>query len=360
MSQKDDKSYFETPFYGCAACAAGISTVDDIRREKLKVNLKRHQCDYTECGWCDADEIDEACFSTVLMWSTFFRAIIPAWKQGNYRISGIAQGLESLAVVEVPWERNACIVGDDMCSTYYSVELNPISLLDDPPVERKDETSWCYLIHARCWKLLEGMIGPQAKEQLPSLVSALRQKFKSLSFGLDGYTTSLSGCSMCVHPLRNRSYMRDPLRLRSVQKLIAEAIRRRSAKSLKPKEVTRATVRPRSFRDDLPMEIKYLIIENTREIDTANLIAAFDWFIPDSYWVARLPFDLIPELQQIPLDQLDMSYLGAGIAYLLARTPDMRNRARTVGILKETTQMFWKIIEDARVDKASVEEALGR
>ncbi|KAL1859890.1 hypothetical protein Plec18170_001836 [Paecilomyces lecythidis] len=181
---------------------------------------------------------------------------------------------------------------------------------------------------------------------MASMASALRQKFNSLSFGLRGYDTWLSLCKMQTPDGSWRS-MRDPLRWRPVLNLVEEAVQRRSKKTWVQRQTraSRATSRTQPFHNDLPMEIKYMIVENMDMDDAAKLVQAFCWFIPASYWQAQLASYVLTELQGIASDQLDWLYLVSGMARL-NRSPEFWNRRRTIGILKETTEIFWQLTQN--------------
>lgn len=86
--------------------------------------------------------------------------------------------------------------------------------------------------------------------------------------------------------------------------------------------------------------------------DTRNLLAAFQWDLPVSYWQSRCKPDLIFEVKDL-IDggvSVDWSELCLGLEELLFdeewySTSGLRNRGRIFGMLGRIKELFQSILE---------------
>lgn len=111
----------------------------------------------------------------------------------------------------------------------------------------------------------------------------------------------------------------------------------------------------------VPLEIAMLIVDTIYHddgygldgiTDTRNLLAAFQWDLPVSYWQSRCKPDLIFEVKDL-IDggvSVDWSELCLGLEELLFdeewySTSGLRNRGRIFGMLGRIKELFQSILE---------------
>ncbi|GAB1191758.1 hypothetical protein APSETT444_000940 [Aspergillus pseudonomiae] len=143
----------------------------------------------------------------------------------------------------------------------------------------------------------------------------------------------------------------SPLRIPGIQKLIAEATR----------ECTEVHLRGHSAIVDLPLDIAILIVDliygsrprsMERLIDTRNLLEAFQWKLPETYWKTRCDYWLVFEMDDLIREKraAKWSRFCLGLEELLLErgwycNSGLRTRQRALTSLGGIKEHFLNMIE---------------
>ncbi|KAJ0413847.1 hypothetical protein BJY00DRAFT_319409 [Aspergillus carlsbadensis] len=135
---------------------------------------------------------------------------------------------------------------------------------------------------------------------------------------------------------------------------LAEKVVRRPRR---PEELARAA--KRLARVDIPVELAMMIVEMVRISrtdrlervrDTRNMLVAFEWMLPDSYWISRSNGFLKFEMQADALDShVDWATICLSIEEMWLRSSDCsaatRSRAQALGALGIMRGLLLKEVE---------------
>lgn len=92
---------------------------------------------------------------------------------------------------------------------------------------------------------------------------------------------------------------------------------------------------------DLPLELQLLVLDFLSDIlDIGNAVAAFQWHLPDPYWISRFPCDVFYELNDIPSDEVDWESLSIELGKLLRGCWALDNRIRILRLLYYVQDRF--------------------
>jgi hypothetical protein len=159
-----------------------------------------------------------------------------------------------------------------------------------------------YPIHARCWDLLERLLGPRAEDQLGVLLRVLRRGLQSsdIRFYDIGFMRGNEPELWIEASTEYAFAFRDPVKIPALREVIDESLERRRRESLKRRTrrwcpLFRPVERLTTSRH-FSLDMKYTILDLLDCDDVVNVLSAFGWEIPDEYWCRRLRRDLLFEL----------------------------------------------------------------
>lgn len=159
-------------------------------------------------------------------------------------------------------------------------------------LERQDHDFWGYPIHSQCWTLTERCLGPGVADHLKEYIDSLNGS--SSSGMVDQQALFLRATKISLQEYRDTKPP-DPVEIPELQKGFV-------LKSTNEDPVNRF-----QCRVDLPFDIQYMILDLVDSKDVCNLIYAFGWDIPESYWRQRL---LRHRHLLFELDNLDLTSLN--------------------------------------------------
>ena len=294
--------------------------------------------------------------------------------------------------MKVTWERDSSNIHQPQANDTDEIAgfINEMNFLDSTNEQRYPHG---HVVHARCWMLIERMIGSEVENNLELLLEICRERFHENPYdiheyqGLDMDTNTYEPTSQPtlrwwnplgpVSPLdpsrhhrdvqkdpRQSIPLRDPLDIPDIHKLIHHSAQN------KVREITKRKTRrwssmimtcfssssskehARSIRYyqviELPPELVMWVLDNlSHHTDIRNALIAFNWKVPDVYWKARVSNDLIFELQDEKerLEDLDWKFLSLGILELMEQ-PNLRNRKRVLGLVDEIRRRFWERVAE--------------
>lgn len=111
---------------------------------------------------------------------------------------------------------------------------------------------------------------------------------------------------------------------------------------------------------NIPLDIKILIMGYLSPKDAENMLTAFQWVIPDSYWQSRFPRTLIFEIESLIASSkyLDWQYLCLQAQSLLETSHELRNRRRILNILEGTKRIFYEMLATTMEEKNQEERSV--
>ncbi|KAK2761588.1 hypothetical protein FQN54_001416 [Arachnomyces sp. PD_36] len=214
-----------------------------------------------------------------------------------------------------------------------------------------------YPMHARCWHLIEKLLGPDAAKDLESVVHALQNLSNDSCFQTYGHPHITT---QDVEPWTHQSMgFYDPVKIPALRSVIDESIKRRHAEYLTSNPGNSdagifQNVRRTPGRHNLPLDIQWMILDLLEYNDIPSLLRALGWVLPDVYWERRLPKNLIFELEDLKKDEseFDWQFLCLGVEKLLRTSPELLNRQRLFPILAKMSELFH--VEAARKENHDV------
>lgn len=290
----------------------------------------------------------------------------PPQQRQRFRLSGIAQiGEWREHGFLVPWDRDAAVVGMPKRQKRIAI-VQPVTLpelLDETDNESKLTG---VPIHSRCWTLIQRVVGSEEAEQhLECLLQALQLRQLDNPFDLRNYACAACLTDQCYcrcHCCRFRSwpdsdesisYLKDPINILAVRDLLVVAPRRDVEDRVKYKTrhwwhdfSSMISARRHYIGSNIPLDIKILIMGYLGPKDTENMLTAFQWVIPDSYWQSRFPRTLIFEIESLIASSkdVDWQYLSLHAQSLVETSHELRNRRRILTVLEGTKRIFYDML----------------
>lgn len=137
--------------------------------------------------------------------------------------------------------------------------------------------------------------------------------------------------------------MRDPINIPEIRTLLRKFAPRTTPGT--SKRILRSS--RRHIRNlgalDLPLDIRFLILDHTSAADIPNTLTATEWQIPESYWRSRFPRDIVFEIEEIPpTREVHWERLCLETEKLLEKStiPGLQNRQRIIRVLKGTKKVL--------------------
>lgn len=242
---------------------------------------------------------------------------------GEYRISGIAElpgARRGGKYLLVPRNRDrACLGAPESPPSDGTTEEGQVSdkkaVVAAVPVphpfsslRHEDGRLDGYVIHSRCWTLMEKHIGSQAMARLDIVVSALHEQWDRILDCLQRQPRDFPWAYRDFLDYQDWQYRGfhacDPLHIPAINKIFQTSVSSRTRQ--KKKDVAKIPVR-RSR--GVPTELIYHIAEYLEVIDARSMSIAFGESLPGSYWRKRIS-DIFTEVENIDPDRIDWSYLA--------------------------------------------------
>ncbi|KAK2785363.1 hypothetical protein FQN53_007804 [Emmonsiellopsis sp. PD_33] len=245
-------------------------------------------------------------------WTLFYRVIIPSDPPHNYQLTGIGYmpGGRSLeANLFAPRDPKTACLGAGKANSQtlrvypvpHPFSNNYYGLFDD--MARSGIPG--YVLHSRCWDLVERIIGPtQAMLHLDKIVAALRDQWNDIlaSDACKGSSRLPPGFFefSLYHGLNDYYNRMDPLFIPEVEELLRDSSQQ-LLEARKQQEACRNRIGQGScdsiFNHKVPLEIKYLISEHLSLVDTRNMLIALGENFPTNFWKRRVPMELLFEFK---------------------------------------------------------------
>ncbi|KAH8703912.1 hypothetical protein BGW36DRAFT_444468, partial [Talaromyces proteolyticus] len=299
--------------------------------------------------------------------TNFYRAIIHRLHIGHLGVSGIGQSFEESfweAVPQVPRDPHKARIGDANNLAYRSLctRFQPIDMYRSG--KNKNAKQIGYIVHAHCWLLVGRYIGIEIiTENLKIFVKAVEQ-FWTQNIHLwmtapynkdielversedDGDVESSDDDYIPVRAWRN------PAIVPEIQTIIEQATR-----------VVHQS-QPTTTMSWIPLDIAIQVVEITRlasATDTQNMLAAFGWRLPDSYWQSCCDMELIFEYGDLRKSNtaVDWQFLVLETEKLSedddwCKRSGLRTRRRIFQFLPQIRSIFLDMLEQDRKDPGSL------
>ncbi|PYH91560.1 hypothetical protein BO71DRAFT_401263 [Aspergillus ellipticus CBS 707.79] len=304
------------------------------------------------------------------MCMSLYRAILERTDWDSPRISGIVQRL--------PMQGLPYSVLSDPRSARIGFHPSKLTSLDFrfwvadeyPRSSLKPGECVGYPIHMTCWVLLGRFLGKEVLEaNLSCLLKTVKQAQttqngrhplhsqtkKQTQFDVAPWLKCCSGPPSDRCEWKMSCKQMSPVVIPELRDLIARASRHGTARAF-PKCMA-----------NIPVEIRIMIVEmiykqpgycQARIRETKNMLRAFGWRLPDSYWQERCIPRLVFEIQDLIQAGrvVDWKYLCLGLEELVFKYrwyagSGLRNRARICKKIEGIRTGFQKMLDDNRREK---------
>ncbi|KAJ0413850.1 hypothetical protein BJY00DRAFT_319412 [Aspergillus carlsbadensis] len=332
-------------YLNCIACGSPILECKYLRHTGTgqpdwdrKIRNRRGRCAYTSTADVEAADMSK----NPLLWSAWYRAVIFDPKTNKAHLSGLACGAHPDYAPVVPTDPNrARLSGRPKHANDWNTEFLPIDPFHWDHGCSKDGRPYGFAFHADCWLLLGRALDAETVERDPGVFAlAMARLWKDLVYAyrwgrnlahFTGRACFKRGfCGVPGLELREvdrvqqradeerrptwpdgpRHTSRSPFNIPEIREVVASA----TARAAETKTKTTSQAKPAGHRQphldssprsspatNLPLEIALEIIDAIANSnrppltglpcdpiqDTRNILAAFHWDLPDSYWIKR-------------------------------------------------------------------------
>ncbi|QKX60448.1 uncharacterized protein TRUGW13939_07593 [Talaromyces rugulosus] len=276
------------------------------------------------------------------MWTTFYRAIIHRLDIDHLGISGITQGFMEFNLAPVPQ-----VPRDPLKARIGDPYDNPIG----------------YLVHAHCWLLVDRVVGMELVDtHLAIFVKAVARFWAenieicwvlpvdNCNDKIDRQIWELEHYEKTDAP---SSMWKNPAIVPEIQSIIEKATQTRCT------DDRSQHVQP-SMVSQIPLEVAIQITDMTKRAsisDARNLLTAFGWRLPDSYWKNCSRMDLIFEYNDLDESDhpVDWQLLGLATEELLGDSDwydksGLKTRRRVFQRLGQIKAIFLDLIKKDETD----------
>lgn len=241
-----------------------------------------------------------------------------------------------------------------------------------------------YSVHAHCWVLVGRIIGLDLiKANLKLFLTAVEQFWaqnadlwdRSLSRAEANYDRQLDACpdDSSDLPSETESEIYDsydvilcqnPAVVPRIQEIIEQATQSHSESPPQPT--------PSSLVSHVPLDIAIQIVECSKLVgikDTRNMLAAFGWRLPDSYWKKSCNMDLIFEYADLHKANcpVDWQFIGLATEELMGDPKWKNDSACGLGTrlwifrqLEQIKSVFLDLLEQEKLNPKCLSEAARR
>ncbi|KAL4945621.1 hypothetical protein BDV06DRAFT_219159 [Aspergillus oleicola] len=241
--------------------------------------------------------------------------------------------------------------------------------------EKASKLPWGYAVHSDCWLLVDRIIGLDlVMDNLRNFVQVIEAYWQSNN---DRWSSGMyHGTSkLCSHGWRMGQFRTpdeccplhtivdrysglpkscnqgaSPLRSHYIDRVIERSTQENAAGKSRTSRMSLAKV-------DVPVEIAIMILETIyfsapcspfAARDARNLLKAFQWKLPDTYWFSRVNRNLIFEIEDIPRGvDIDWGALVLGLEeYLVEQKLYCRSGLKLRAQILETLRIVGELFKD--------------
>lgn len=313
-------------------------------------------------------------FLTMLLWT----AVIARKQNGftHYQLSGVARFDTFMdRDFNIPRDRDTVAADvpqlDESVSKRFSDEKIYVYAATFWNSNNQDHDPHGYPIHAHCWTLIQRIIGPCVDDRLDLFIKVLRERWRELSIQLSDYIYTDGGQCLAFiddgkllehDKLDAKTFaLRDPIHIPAIRDLIQKSTKRpvrartkRKTRSWYSHPLIIEPLESSLSSFDLPLDIKYIILDLLNHADIRNALVALGWRIPDQYWRRRFPKDIIWEIEELTAPSTDVvwEYLCLEAELLLESLHGLMNRQRIIQVLRGTKSLFFAAVgRDSKLKK---------
>ncbi|GFF48382.1 hypothetical protein IFM51744_06813 [Aspergillus udagawae] len=376
------------PVLCCVICGADlpIYIIDEVFEEREDWGELANK-DWGESVIVPAEELEQTDFVKYpYLWSFWFRAILEDPKTSQILLSGISNGLSinfwPRPVPRNPQRasiRNLALDDDDWNADFHMANLF------EPDWNREAGEPIGYPIHAHCWLLLDRFVGhdlimSNLHEFLRAVEGFWGENKKHWGIFLDhlsydGLCNNNNGPhwpaeqrirtpELCAEELEELTQWHtpgSPLRNPDIQRLITQNLLSQRDDPGQGQKTIQSRVSCLPL--DLAVTMVDLIYETQprcqqRIYDTRNLLEAFQWRLPNTYWQARCNTQLLFELDDLIKARTAVNWSGLclGIEELLLDddwycNSGLKHRARIVNLLNGIKEGFVHLLNRPVIGK---------
>lgn len=244
----------------------------------------------------------------------------------GYRVSGIAQlpgARRGGKYLLVPYHRDRACLGapdnppsDGIGEQGQASDRNAVVAAIPVPHPFSDliqEEGYLdgYVVHSRCWTLMEKHIGAQAIERLDLVVPALGEQWDQLMDCLQlphGYFPNAYIAFLEFQDWKWRTLEDcDPLHIPEIKRIFQKSASSRTRQ--RKKSIANVPAKRLLAKHGIPAEIIYLIAEFLEVADARNMLIALGEHLPVHYWRKRIR-DIFIEVEDADPGRIDWPYLA--------------------------------------------------
>ncbi|RHZ63443.1 uncharacterized protein CDV56_107656 [Aspergillus thermomutatus] len=324
-----------------------------------------------------AEELEQTDFVKYpYLWSFWFRAILDDPKTSQMFLSGISNGLSiNFRPRPVPRDpQRASLLNLALTENHWNADFHMANLFE-PDWNREAGERIAYPIHPHCWLLLDRFVGHDLiMSSLHAFVRAVKGFWKENKRHWAVFLDHVSVDAVCYNKgphwpteqgtpdscpeypdaIRKWHAPGSPLRIPDIQRLITQNLLSQRDNSGQGQNKIESPV------FCLPLDLAVTIVDlmyktqphcQQRIDDTRNLLEAFRWRLPNTYWQARCNTPLLFELDDLIKAGTAVNWPGLclGIEELLLDddwycNSGLNNRARTLKLLNGIKEGFLHLL----------------
>lgn len=191
---------------------------------------------------------------------------------------------------------------------------------------------YAYLIHSCCWDILEDSLGNTIYSKLVPLAHVLKTRRVDEDYGGAKPLLSVVWAGGRNERQSTVEFVTDPVDVPEVLNL-RENLTRCIGQDVTDTESNKSI-------DQLPMELKFMVLDDLEYYDVQSALSALGWKIPAHYWRKRFRSELFFEFKNIVPQENDWYSLWFASEDLLHKKPSLglSNRLRIFTILSAVTR----------------------
>ena len=135
---------------------------------------------------------------------------------------------------------------------------------------------------------------------------------------------------------------RDPVNIPELRALVDEATQRRQKEPQ-----TQSSPKKGLELCRIPLDLQCLVVDALESWKyISSMLIAFRWRLPDGYWRARFPKDVVFEHEHLIHQVVDWQYLYLGTLRLFERSHGLRHRQLIMENLDALCHAFWDLMKE--------------
>ncbi|KAL3490303.1 hypothetical protein BJX62DRAFT_238283 [Aspergillus germanicus] len=319
-TRSEDSDYPRSVYPHCVICGSPVRrdkfSQDEIRPDWSREIRNRHgRCAYTSTADVEATDFSEK----RLLWSAWYRALLLDPKPNGTHLSGLACGANREYAPLVPTDSSrARLSSRPKHDNDWNTEFYPGPLFQGVSTTAWEGKRYGYAMHAHSWLLLERTIDLATIERnLDVFCIALRilWNFREYTFNwqvLLNHETNNECFDQGIFGVRKMKMVGINGGTGGASRSLDNA--RQSAATGTPQAASRlhrkrpVAAKAKSLTTQLPLDVVLEIFDViyyssppcfARINETRNILEAFHWHVPDTYWIKPCNPDLIFEVKDL-------------------------------------------------------------